>query len=211
MKAHVSTSPRPKAFVFDLGKVLLEFDYGLAAAALSRSASVNAAEFRRIIDQSPLLHRFESGAMTARDFFGEICRLTGYRDSFDRFAADFGDIFAEIPPMVSLHRHVRSSSARTFVLSNTNEFAVANVRSKFPFFTGFDGYVFSHEAGAMKPHPSIYEALERLAGSSGSDVLFIDDRPENIEAAANRGWRTILHHSPDETRRVVESALAGEF
>ena len=40
----------------------------------------------------------------------------------------------------------------------------------------------------MKPDAKIYEAMERMAGRRGSDLLYIDDRPENIAAGAKRGW-----------------------
>ena len=60
---HPSTVP-PRAVVFDLGKVLLDFDYGRAARTLSVHSDVSATEFRAIVDQSPLLHRFETGLIS---------------------------------------------------------------------------------------------------------------------------------------------------
>jgi HAD superfamily hydrolase (TIGR01509 family) len=52
----------------------------------------------------------------------------------------------------------------------------------------------------MKPGAKIYEALEKLAGQRGADIVYLDDRRENVAAGAARGWRTILHETPEKTR-----------
>ena len=57
----------------------------------------------------------------------------------------------------------------------------------------------------MKPDAKIYEALEKLAGRRGADILYLDDRPENVAAGAARGWRTILHETPEKTRAALEN------
>lgn len=200
----------PRAVVFDLGKVLLDFDYGRAASALSAQSDVSATVFRAIIDQSPLLHRFETGLVSTAEFFDEIRRLTGYRGPEARFAAAFGDIFDEVPEMVALHRGLSGRGVPTFVFSNTNELAIGHIRRAFPFFGGFTGYIYSYEARSMKPAGGIYDALERLTGLGGADLLYIDDRPENIDAGAARGWRTILHTDPATSVRQVDVAFGRE-
>jgi FMN phosphatase YigB (HAD superfamily) len=48
----------------------------------------------------------------------------------------------------------------------------------------------------MKPDAGIYEAVERLSGFSGADLLYLDDRSENIAAGASRGWRAWIHEDP---------------
>jgi FMN phosphatase YigB (HAD superfamily) len=152
-----------------------------------------------VLDQSPLLHRYESGEIGTTEFFNEVCQLTGFHGSPAEFRAAFGDIFAEIPPMIELHRQLRARGVPTFIFSNTNEIAVGHVRQRFPFFGGFTGYIFSHEVGCMKPGAKIYEAIETITGRTGADLLYLDDRAENIAAGAARGWQTILHHDPAVT------------
>ena len=183
----------PRAVIFDLGKVLLDFDYAIAARTLSPLSRLDAAAFKRVLDQSPLLHEFESGRLTNAEFHGEVRNLTGYTGEYDQFAAAFGDIFAEIPPMIALQRELRTRGVPTWVFSNTNDLAVGHIRRRFPFFNEFDGYVLSHEIRAMKPLPASYEAIERQTGRRGAELLYLDDRAENIEGARARGWRTILH------------------
>jgi glucose-1-phosphatase len=197
----------PRVAVFDLGKVLLDFDYHRVAEALSRRSDLSPVEVKAIIDQTPLLHRYESGGMTTEAFFEEVRRQIQYRGDFEEFSVVFGDIFAEIPEMVALHRSLRERSIPTFVFSNTNALAIAQVRLKFPFFSAFDGYVLSYEVGAMKPAAPIYEAVESLTGVNGPELLYIDDRPENIEAAVLRGWHAVLHTSSELTHAAVRRAF----
>jgi hypothetical protein len=42
-----------------------------------------------------------------------------------------------------------------------------------------------------------------MAGRRGADLVYLDDRPENIAAGAARGWRAILHESTEKTRQAL--------
>lgn len=196
-----------KAVVFDLGKVLVDFDYGIAARKLAERSAESAGQIQKVIDQSPLLFRYESAQMTTTQFFEEVRQRIGFRESFDEFAAAFADIFTEIPEMTRLHAGLRAQGLATFVLSNTNEIAVAHVRRNFPFFAHFTGYVFSFEHAVLKPGPRIYEIAERMTGVRGGEILFLDDRPENVAAAAERGWQTICHRSGHESIAAVNQLV----
>jgi len=197
-----------KTVVFDLGKVLVDFDYGIAARELAKQATASAEQIQTVIDQSPLLFRYESAGMTTAEFFGEVRKQIGFRGTFDEFAAAFADIFTEIPAMTKLQAELRGRGLNTFILSNTNEIAIAHVRRNFPFFANFIGYIFSFEHAALKPHERIYEIAEHHCGCRGGEILFIDDKPENVDAAARRGWQTICHSSAEETMRRVRELLA---
>lgn len=192
--------------IFDLGKVLLEFDYGIVARRLAAHSGRDAEQIRGLLDQSPLLFRFESGQMTNDEFFREVSLLTGYTGALDEFADIFGDIFAPIAPMIELHAQLRARGVQTFIFSNTNDLAIRHIRTNFPFFAGFTGYIYSHEAGTMKPDARIYEIVERRTGRSGAELLYIDDRLENVEAGAARGWRVVHHQTPEQTIAAVRAA-----
>jgi glucose-1-phosphatase len=196
----------PKAVIFDLGKVLLQFDYSLAVARLECSCRIPLAEIQKLIDQSPLLYRFETNQLSSEQFFREICAVSGFCRPFEEFKEIFGDIFSPIDPMIALQTELRARGVPTFIFSNTNVLAIEHIRERYPFFHGFDGYILSCEEGAMKPDPVIYEAVEKRAGHSGAALLYIDDRPENIETGNARGWRSILHTDPETTRRAVAQA-----
>lgn len=194
-----------RAVVFDLGKVLVDFDYGIAVRKLAEQSAASVDEVRHVIDQSPLLFRYEGGQMNTQEFFDEVRRLIRFRGEFPEFAAAFADIFSEMPEMIGLQAELRARGIPTFILSNTNDIAVRHIRSCFPFFANFTGYVLSYEQAALKPHRKIYEITEQQAGVGGGEILFLDDRAENVEGASQLGWQTICHRSAEESIRTVRT------
>jgi len=196
----------PRAVIFDLGKVLLDFDYSLVAQRLAAPTGREAEQIRVLLDHSPLLFRLESGQMTTDAFYREVAALTDFTGSFDEFADIFGDIFAEIGPMVELNAQLRERGVPTFIFSNTNDIAVRHIRANYPFFAHFTDYVFSYEVGAMKPNARIYAEVERRTQLRGAELLYLDDRKENVDAGAERGWRVVHHESPERTIAAVRAA-----
>ncbi|HTL58292.1 MAG TPA: HAD family phosphatase [Candidatus Limnocylindrales bacterium] len=193
----------PKVVIFDLGKVLVDFDYAIAVRRIAARGRITPEELGRLISAAPLLLRYEMGFLTSEEFYREVCAATGYRGDLEEFSLAFGDIFVPIEPMVTLHSSVRQRGIPTFILSNTNDLAVRHIRRSYPFFNQFDGYILSYEHGVMKPEAKIYEVAEKVCGRSGAEILYIDDRPENIAPAADRGWQVILQESPDRTIAAV--------
>ena len=194
----------PEIVVFDLGKVLVDFDYGIAARRIAGKGRLAADEVQRFIDHSPLLFRYETGQINQEQFYREVCAVTGFSGAIEEFGGFFADIFTPIEAMVELHARLRDRRVPTFILSNTNDLAVGHIRRNFPFFANFNGYVFSYEHGVMKPDQRIYQVVERMSGATGEKILFLDDRKENAEAATARGWRVIHHHAPEETIAALQ-------
>ncbi len=188
-----------KAVVFDLGKVLVDFDYRIALKKIAARGKLTVAQLAELMMTAPLLLDYECGKVTSQEFFDRVCERTGYCGTLDEFAAHFGDIFAPIEPMIRLHQELVEVSVPTFILSNTNELAVRHIRANFPFFSRFTGYVLSYEHRCMKPAPELYAVLERQSGFRGAEILYLDDRPENVETGVARGWRAFVHHTPEAT------------
>jgi HAD superfamily hydrolase (TIGR01509 family) len=194
----------PKAVVFDLGKVLVDFDYGIAARRIAARGTMTLLGIAQYINQSPLFLRYESGAVTTQQFYTEICRVTGFRGDLAEFDKCFADIFVEIKPMVQLQATLRQRGLPAYLFSNTNELAAEHIRRSFPFYGNFDGYILSYQHGVMKPEAGLYEVVERECGRRGAEILYLDDRPENVAAGAARGWQVILQESPEKSRAAIQ-------
>jgi len=194
--------------VFDLGKVLVDFDYSIAARKIAARSTMPLDGINSFIGDSDITVKYEAGLITRREFFEQARQAIGFHGTLEEFGGFFADIFTEIPPMIELHAALRRRGVPTFIFSNTNDLAIEHIRRNFPFFKHFDGYIFSCEIGAMKPHAKIYKALEKLAGRRGADIVYLDDRPENVAGGAARGWRTILHETPEKSRAAVEKFLS---
>jgi len=197
----------PQLILFDLGKVLVDFDWHLAALQICAQARATPEQLFDFIMASDLMVRLENGRITNEQFFSEVQPAIGYRATIEDFRQAFSDIFTEISEMVRLHARIRAAKIPTWIFSNTSDWAVTHIRERFPFFANFDGYVLSYELGVMKPHVGIYEAVERITGCRGGEILYIDDSAENAAAGAARGWQTIQHISPDQTILQTERIL----
>ena len=163
--------------VFDLGKVLVDFDYSIAARKIAARSTKAPEDLHAFLGNSPLLVQLETGRLSRRQFFESIRDNIGFRGTPGEFGDYFAEIFSPIPAMIELHAGLRQRGLQTYIFSNTNDLAIEHIRRNFPFFKNFDGYIFSHEVGAMKPDKKIYEALETMTGRRGADLIYIDDRP----------------------------------
>jgi len=202
---------RPDIVVFDLGKVLVDFDYSIAGRRIAARSRMSASEVQDYIDHSPLLFRYETGLMDRRQFFEEVRATTGFEGSIDEFAQFFADIFTPIDRMLDLHARLRAAGVPTFIFSNTNDLAIEHIRRNFPFFSQFDAHVLSYEHGSMKPDAKLYEVVERTTGRKGHEIFYLDDRIENAEVGLARGWQVIHHQTPEaSTARIEALGLLGK-
>jgi glucose-1-phosphatase len=184
----------PLAVVFDIGKVLLDFDYRIAARRHADHSPLTPEAIHDLLNsQSALLAEYETGLLSTEDFFARFRELTRYRAGMAEFRAAFADIFTPIAPVVALHAAVRERGIPTYIFSNTIEIAIGHIRMMYPFYREFTDYVLSYEQGAMKPEPRIYAAVERFAGVPPGRIFYMDDREENIAQARTRGWQAVHH------------------
>jgi HAD superfamily hydrolase (TIGR01509 family) len=202
----MSPTPKivPSAVVFDLGKVLVDFDYAIAARRIAARGDMTLLQIAQYIAQSPLFAHYETGTITTRQFYDEVRRVTGFRGDLAEFSECFADIFFPVEPMIQLQAALRRRGLKSYIFSNTNELAVDHVRRHFPFYDNFDGHILSYQHGVMKPAPGLYEVVEREAGRRGAEILYLDDRPENIATGAARGWQVILQESPEKTQAAIQ-------
>jgi len=190
--------------VFDLGKVLVDFDYSIAARRILSLCSSPCDPAKFFTQHAGLLETYELGNSTREEFFNQMKAASGFSGKQEEFNAFFADIFTPIQPMIDLKSELSKTRVATYIFSNTNDLAVDHIRRRFPFFSDFDGYVLSYEHGAMKPSARLYEIVERASGRKGGEVIYIDDRPENVEAGLKRGWKGILQETPETTRAALQ-------
>ncbi|WP_240347237.1 HAD-IA family hydrolase [Curtobacterium sp. 24E2] len=95
------------------------------------------------------------------------------------------------------------------ILSNSGDGARQEEERRFGFSAVFDPICYSHEIGVTKPEPEAFRiALDQLAAAP-EDVLFVDDVPENIEAARAMGIRVHLHAETADTIAAIRAVVGG--
>ena len=187
------------AVVFDLGGVLIDVRYARAIQQLQARCSADADVLQQTLRSASSLHRFERGELTPREFHAAFCDAGRLRIGFEEFCAIYCDIFEPVPQMIEAHREVRARGMATYIFSNTSELHFTHIQRHYPFVSQFDGYFLSYELGVMKPDDAAYAAVEKTIGCRASQLLYIDDRVENIEAGARRGWHALHHTAPAAT------------
>lgn len=188
------------AVAFDIGKVLLDFDYTILTRRMALQSEWDEAKLDAYLNQSPFLAKYESGLLSSTEFYKLIRNETGFMGAEADFAALFGDIFTPISQMIDIHKQIASSGVPTYTFSNTNEMAVRNISKNYDFWLLFNGHILSHEVGALKPKPEIYEALEDIAGLSGEAIAYVDDLHVNCAAGGKRGWKVCCHKDANSSR-----------
>ncbi len=191
-----------QAVVFDLGNVLLPFNWDAAADRFCARCGCRRRQLDDFIVTTPFVNHLALGKMTKEKFCQTLTTEFGFPGGYDEFAVLWSDIFTEDPAMIGLAAALKGRYRR-FILSNTNAIHIEFIFSRFPFLHDFEGHIFSHEVGLEKPDPAIYAVTARKFGLTPARTVFIDDLLANIEAARAAGWHGIHHRSATPTRQEL--------
>lgn len=190
--------------MFDLGVVLLHLEYGDAQRACMAKCDPARLEaggkFLRLLGRTPIVDAYERGDISARQFFTHFVEATGFSGSLDEFAAMWRSIFRENTPMLEFAHRV-ASRYPTFIMTNASDLHVPWVFDQLPSLNFFRDYAASCYVGAAKPEALYYERALQQFGVQAKTSLFIDDRPENVEAAESLGFRCVLYENPEQAIR----------
>jgi len=99
---------------------------------------------------------------------------------------------------------------RVAMLSNATDALEDLLQDRYGVADRFEAIVNSARVGIAKPEPGIYEAMLRKLGLEASDVLFVDDRAENIAAAARLGMHVLWFVHAEELERQMAAHLSPE-
>ena len=201
------TNMKIEAILFDLGKVIVDFDFQAMFQQLCGCTAMPADEFEKVFTDPEWALQYERGLITTRQFYEHLCGSGGLEMEFPEFCRTWSSIFAEeLLVSDSLLRHLKQRYPLILV-SNTNEAHVDHIRRNFSILDYFDKTIFSFEVGAMKPDRRIYECAIEAAGKPPQALFFTDDRPENIDGARRLGIRA--HQFSSEAALVAELQDAG--
>ena len=90
-----------------------------------------------------------------------------------------------------------------YALTNWSAETFPHARSRFGFLDWFRAIVVSGEVGLIKPDADIYELLLASHRLTAAETVFIDDKPENVEAARALGFHGIRFTEPESLRAAL--------
>jgi len=180
-----------KVILFDLGRVLVDFDHKRAAERISAFCPKTAIEIYNLFFESQVTVAFEAGKITPENFYLEVKNMLNLKLSYDSFVPIWNDIFFLSPKNRSVFRLVNSLRAhyKTAMLSNINVLHYEYVKKNFPVLGVFDKIFLSFELGAVKPDKKIYEQVITQLQVGPQEIFYTDDRAELVESAKSLGIR----------------------
>jgi FMN phosphatase YigB (HAD superfamily) len=184
-----------KDFLFDIGNVILKFDFSPAIQALTERST--AVENDVLLPIHGIKEQLESGRMDDETFVTEAIRILGFEGSRDEFAKIWCEIFELNPPMASLIGNLSDAGHRLFLLSNTSGLHIDYILATFPVFSHFQDGVYSHAVQSEKPNPEIYQIAIEKFQLTPADTIYIDDLPANVTAGEEAGLETIHYDLND--------------
>jgi FMN phosphatase YigB (HAD superfamily) len=194
-----------KTIIFDLGKVIIPFDFKRSYAKLAPLCAYQPEEIPVRLSAGDLVQRFERGEVEPEAFVQELCGVLELNATYGEFCDIWTSIFLPetlIPESLIEALHTRY---RLLVLSNTNAIHFEMVRKAYPLLDHFHDYVLSYKVGAMKPSPLIYREAIRKAQCLPEECFFTDDIPAYVEGAKEHGIDAVQFHSAEQIEAELRS------
>ncbi len=204
MNNPADTSVPVRIVLFDLGGVLLDWD----PARLYKKLIPDAAARQHFLDNICTMAwhtRHDAGVSFADNAADLIAIHPNYSDLIHAWRGRWMEMFdGYIDGVPALIDRLDAKNIPFYALSNMPKDPWPEMREYFSYLRRFRDVVVSAEENCVKPDPKIYQiALDRVGAPTAREILFIDDRQDNIDAAAQFGFQTHLF----TTAECLEIAL----
>ena len=142
-------------------------------------------------------HPYDRGTHTGRAYWQLVGKGGGLVFTPEQVAglidADT-DLWTDLNlPMVEWARQLQAAGIPTGILSNIGDAMEEGVRRKFDWIGGFTHCTWSHTLKLAKPEATIYSHAADGLELPPENILFIDDRADNLEAARAFGMQVIQY------------------
>lgn len=193
-----------KAVIFDLGRVLIHFDFKRSYRAFEGLCPHPAADIPKLLAPTGLVERFETGLVGPRAFVEELCTILSLSVDYDQFCTIFNSIFTG-PLVPESMLEGLAARYRLVLLSNTNAIHFEMLRREYPMLRHFHHLVLSYQVQAMKPNRAIYEEAVRVADCRPEECFYTDDIAAYVEAAREFGIDAVQFESAEQIARELRA------
>ena len=194
-----------KTIIFDLGRVIVPFDFKRAYTKLAPLCKYSPEEIPARLRTNDLVNRFECGQVEPEAFVKEFSTALEFEAAYDQFCEIWSSIF--LPETLVPDEMLAALKARyrLLLLSNTNAIHFQMIENAYPILRHFDHYVLSYKVGAMKPSPLIYAEAIRNAHCEPHECFFTDDIPDYVEGARLAGIDAVQFQNADQIARELRN------
>lgn len=199
-----------KNWVFDLGAVLLEWNPQAIISAFSSNVDQHALLMREIF-QHPDWLAMDRGRLSEEQAIPRAAQRTHLDHQQIRALFDIvRESLTIIPDTLEILEQARARGLNLYCLSNMSPENYFYLKQKYAFFGHFHGVVISGLENTVKPEKKIYQILLRRFSLNPEESLFIDDRPENIQSAAEFGMSVITFTASSDCYQKLSDTLMSE-
>ena len=199
--------------LFDMGGVIVDLDRDRCLQALLNIGLEDADNLIGLYIQDGVFADLEAGRVTADEFRAQVHKDLPPNVTDQEIDEAFSSFIVGIPRhrLESLRQLRRRYGV--YLLSNTNPIMYEGVLAELFKQEGmtiddyFDGITVSYKAGCSKPYRPIFDYAVQTMGIVPGETLFLDDGPENIEAARKLGFHAALVPPGEEFAQVISSVL----
>lgn len=192
-----------RAIIFDLGRVIVPFDFGRGYAQLAELSGIPAGEVPKRIGQTDLVERYECGKIASGDFVRDLAAHLSITVDHDRFCEIWNSIFLPETLISEDLLIALKEDYRLVLLSNTNQIHFEGILKNYPLLRHFDELVLSYRVGFMKPMAEIYRAAVKAARCLPEECFFTDDIAEYVEGARREGIDAVQFQSEDQVKQEL--------
>ena len=180
-----------KAIIFDLGNVLLNFDYNIIINSLNNVEPGLGNKFEKLYYENYQLHEdLEKDKISVAKFTEIILFWLEKKVSPEQFYNIYSDMFNPNKDVINL-LPILKNKYKLYLLSNTNYIHQKYGWEQYEFLKHFDKLILSHEVKARKPEREIFTIAQKIVDCSPSHIFFTDDIPEYVNAAKSAGWDAV--------------------
>jgi len=196
-----------KAIIFDLGGVLVRTEDPQQRKALGERLGMSYEEISELVYQRESSLLATRGEITAEEHWQNIQDELGLNDTeLEEFKDEFwgGDALDEV-----LVEFIRGLGLHytTALLSNAWDDLRGVLTEVWEIVDIFDRIFISAEIGMAKPEDEIYTHIIEELGFQPGEMVFIDDFPENVQAARENGINAIHFRSREQTLGELRELL----
>lgn len=195
----------PKAVVFDIGRVIIQWDLRHLFAKLIDDQQELDWFLANVVSEK--WHHQQDEGRPLSDMVPERKReFPQFADFIDAYATRFAEtIPGPVAGTHSLIERLDAANVPLFGLTNFGGDFWAPFRANWPVFDRFGDIVVSGHEKCAKPDPAIYAISEQRFGLPAEQLLFVDDKQENIDAAKARGWHGHVFTGADGLEQALAS------
>lgn len=201
-----------KNIVFDIGNVILNFDYMKVISQYTDSIEEKKFILDNIINSPEWLEYslIDTGFITKEEAIQIVQDRTNHiNDNIVRnFWNNYNNYAFVDKRVLNLIERLKNKGYKVYLLSNMNEYTFNKVKAS-NLFNIVDGYVLSYLVHQVKPYISIYKTLINKYNLRVSECLFIDDNEKNIDTANSLGMigRLVKPDNYEDIEYILKSAL----